>query len=81
MGIQHYFPEKFWGQVCVCGKLADSAQRKGRAVSLNSQKDTNNFLLISLPQIVVEAFLRSIPEVSDEWEFHWFGMHRKKSAG
>lgn len=35
MEIQHYFPEKFWGHVCVCGKLADSAQRKGRAVSLN----------------------------------------------
>lgn len=64
--IQHYFPEKFWGCVCVCGKFADSKQRSSNPVSLNKFTERYNFLLISLPKIVVGEALRSIPEVSDE---------------
>lgn len=62
--IQHYFPEKFWGQMCVCDKFADSAQRK--RVSLNKFTERYKFLLISLPKRVVGEVPRSIPEVSHE---------------
>lgn len=73
MEIQHYLPEKFFGGGR--GKFSYSAWRKRRPVSLNKFTEGYNSLLISLPKILLGELLSSIPEVSDEWESHWFWMH------
>lgn len=58
------------------GPSMDNAWRNRRPVSLNKLIERYNLLLISLPKIVVGELPRSVLEVSDEWDSHWFFMHR-----